>query len=167
MLDTHIFCATFAHCILGTEMAFWWQDLCIDVEMFDFLDLVGNGTVLYVISHCYYLMIWRWWSMKTWSGKNHPVKKKHNNFWKVCLPLSLSLCFIPFSSPLFSYYITLVILSTWIADYSGGHAATVGSVLVTNLKTGFRKGVWDRVEVPYTSIPCESFSNYWWGFFSF
>ncbi|KAF3970957.1 hypothetical protein CMV_005388 [Castanea mollissima] len=28
-------------------------------------------------------------------------------------------------------------------DYSGGHAATVGSVLVTNLKTGFKKGEWD------------------------
>lgn len=38
-------------------------------------------------------------------------------------------------------------LFTWSAGYSGGHAATVGSVLVTNLKTGFRKGEWDRVEV--------------------
>ena len=33
------------------------------------------------------------------------------------------------------------------ADYSGSHAATVSSVLVTNLKTGARKGDWDRVEV--------------------
>ncbi|CAN0905846.1 7-methyl-GTP pyrophosphatase [Linum grandiflorum] len=33
------------------------------------------------------------------------------------------------------------------ADYSGSHAATVGSVLVTNLRTGVRKGGWDRVEV--------------------
>lgn len=33
------------------------------------------------------------------------------------------------------------------ADYSGGHAATMGSVMVSNLKTGFRKGEWDRVEV--------------------
>jgi hypothetical protein len=62
---------------------------------------------------------------------------------------------------LFSYYMTLVILPTWIADYSGGHAATMGSVLVTNLKTGFRKGEWDRVEVYFYSFPCESFSNYW------
>lgn len=37
------------------------------------------------------------------------------------------------------------------ADYSGGQAATVGSVLVTNLKTGFRKGDWDRVEVMFAS----------------
>ncbi|XP_027333888.1 maf-like protein DDB_G0281937 isoform X2 [Abrus precatorius] len=35
----------------------------------------------------------------------------------------------------------------FLKDYSGRHAATVGSVLVTNLKTGFRKGEWDRVEI--------------------
>ncbi|CAI0436175.1 unnamed protein product [Linum tenue] len=35
----------------------------------------------------------------------------------------------------------------FMKDYSGGHAATVGSVVVTNLKTGLRKGGWDRVEV--------------------
>ncbi|XP_022768990.1 maf-like protein DDB_G0281937 isoform X1 [Durio zibethinus] len=35
----------------------------------------------------------------------------------------------------------------FIKGYSGGHAATVGSVLVTNLKTGFRKGEWDMVEI--------------------
>ncbi|KAL4649969.1 hypothetical protein ACB092_01G052200 [Castanea dentata] len=40
-----------------------------------------------------------------------------------------------------------------IADYSGSHAATVGSVLVTNLKTGFRKGEWDRVEIYFHTIP--------------
>jgi hypothetical protein len=34
-----------------------------------------------------------------------------------------------------------------ILDYSGRKAATVGSVLVTNLKTGLRKGGSDRVEV--------------------
>ncbi|ESR48239.1 Maf-like protein [Citrus sinensis] len=40
----------------------------------------------------------------------------------------------------------------FIKDYSGGQCATVGSVLVTNLKTGFRKGEWDRVEVPFVLI---------------
>ncbi|KAM3710704.1 hypothetical protein ACJW31_01G051400 [Castanea mollissima] len=35
----------------------------------------------------------------------------------------------------------------FLKDYSGGHAATAGSVLVTNLKSGFRKGEWDCVEV--------------------
>jgi septum formation protein len=76
-------------------------------------------------------------------------KEEAQQFLKGLLTsLSLSLCFFPFQFPLFSYYIALVILPTWIADYSGGHAATVGSVLVTNLKTGFRKGEWDRVEVP-------------------
>ncbi|XP_011012328.1 PREDICTED: maf-like protein DDB_G0281937 isoform X4 [Populus euphratica] len=43
----------------------------------------------------------------------------------------------------------------FIKGYSGGHAATVGSVLVTNLKTGFRKGEWDRVEIYFHEIPDE------------
>ncbi|KAB2040810.1 hypothetical protein ES319_D02G108600v1 [Gossypium barbadense] len=43
----------------------------------------------------------------------------------------------------------------FIKGYSGGHAATVGSVLVTNLKTGFRKGEWDRVEIHFHEIPDE------------
>ncbi|KAK9220301.1 hypothetical protein WN943_008951 [Citrus x changshan-huyou] len=47
------------------------------------------------------------------------------------------------------------VLRIWIADYSGGQCATVGSVLVTNLKTGFRKGEWDRVEIQFHEIPDE------------
>ncbi|XP_022981331.1 maf-like protein DDB_G0281937 [Cucurbita maxima] len=43
----------------------------------------------------------------------------------------------------------------FMKDYSGGHAATLGSVLVTNLKTGFRKGEWDRVEIYFHEIPDE------------
>ncbi|CAK7349304.1 unnamed protein product [Dovyalis caffra] len=43
----------------------------------------------------------------------------------------------------------------FLKGYSGGHAATVGSVLVTNLKTGFRKGEWDRVEIYFHEIPDE------------
>ncbi|XP_007017548.2 PREDICTED: maf-like protein DDB_G0281937 isoform X3 [Theobroma cacao] len=43
----------------------------------------------------------------------------------------------------------------YIKGYSSGHAATVGSVLVTNLKTGFRKGEWDRVEIYFHEIPDE------------
>ncbi|KAK4599870.1 hypothetical protein RGQ29_009784 [Quercus rubra] len=39
----------------------------------------------------------------------------------------------------------------FLKDYFGGHAATVGSVLVTNLKSGFRKGEWDQVEVETTN----------------
>ncbi|KAK7814431.1 maf-like protein, partial [Quercus suber] len=34
----------------------------------------------------------------------------------------------------------------FIKGYSGGQAAVVGSVLVTNLKTGKRKGGWERAE---------------------
>ncbi|KAK4276580.1 hypothetical protein QN277_014711 [Acacia crassicarpa] len=41
----------------------------------------------------------------------------------------------------------------FLKDYSGKHAATVGSVLVTNLKTRFRKGGWDRVEIYFNEIP--------------
>ncbi|CAI0436171.1 unnamed protein product [Linum tenue] len=43
----------------------------------------------------------------------------------------------------------------FMKDYSGGHAATVGSVVVTNLKTGLRKGGWDRVEIHFHEIPDE------------
>lgn len=38
------------------------------------------------------------------------------------------------------------------AGYSGGHVSTVGSVLVTNLKTGFRKGALDKAEVNLQSF---------------
>ncbi|GMH17501.1 hypothetical protein Nepgr_019342 [Nepenthes gracilis] len=41
----------------------------------------------------------------------------------------------------------------FVKDYSGKSAATVSSVLVTNLKTGFRKGEWDRVEILFHEIP--------------
>lgn len=43
----------------------------------------------------------------------------------------------------------------FLKGYSGGHAATVGSVLVLNLKTGSRKGEWDRVEIFFHEIPDE------------
>nr|GLL18179.1 maf-like protein DDB_G0281937 [Ipomoea trifida] len=35
----------------------------------------------------------------------------------------------------------------FMKDYSNGHAATVSSVIVSNLKTGVRKGEWDKVEI--------------------
>ncbi|KAM7514132.1 hypothetical protein LguiA_003715 [Lonicera macranthoides] len=41
----------------------------------------------------------------------------------------------------------------FIKGYSGGHAATVSSVIVTNLSTGLRKGDWDRVEIYFHDIP--------------
>ncbi|KAI4316818.1 hypothetical protein L6164_024759 [Bauhinia variegata] len=44
----------------------------------------------------------------------------------------------------------------FLKDYSGRHAATVGSVLVTNLKTGFKKGEWDRAEIYFNEIPDET-----------
>ncbi|KAF3446319.1 hypothetical protein FNV43_RR11498 [Rhamnella rubrinervis] len=47
----------------------------------------------------------------------------------------------------------------FMKDYSGGHAATVGSVIVTNLKTGLRKGDYDRVEIYFHEIPDEVIEN--------
>lgn len=44
-----------------------------------------------------------------------------------------------------------MVTSLWVSGYSGGQAAVVGSVLVTNLKTGKRKGGWDRAEVQFAS----------------
>lgn len=43
--------------------------------------------------------------------------------------------------------LNLTVISLWVAGYSGGQAAVVGSVLVTNLKTGKRRGGWERAEV--------------------
>ncbi|CAN1173142.1 7-methyl-GTP pyrophosphatase [Linum perenne] len=39
--------------------------------------------------------------------------------------------------------------------YSGGHAGVVGSVLVTNLATGSKKGGWESAEVYFHEIPKE------------
>ncbi|KAG8383992.1 hypothetical protein BUALT_Bualt04G0071500 [Buddleja alternifolia] len=43
----------------------------------------------------------------------------------------------------------------FIRDYSGGSARVVGSVLVTNLVTGIRKGGWESAEVYFLDIPDE------------
>ncbi|PON83593.1 Maf-like protein [Trema orientale] len=43
----------------------------------------------------------------------------------------------------------------FMKDYSGGQAATVSSVFISNLKTGLRKGDWDRVEIYFHEIPDE------------
>lgn len=41
----------------------------------------------------------------------------------------------------------------FIKGYSRAPACTVGSVLVTNLKTGLKKGGWDKAEVYFHPIP--------------
>ncbi|XP_039158625.1 7-methyl-GTP pyrophosphatase isoform X3 [Eucalyptus grandis] len=43
----------------------------------------------------------------------------------------------------------------FIEGYSGGRAEVVGSVLVTNLKTGRREAGWERAEVYFYDIPAE------------
>lgn len=43
----------------------------------------------------------------------------------------------------------------FMQDYANGHAATVSSVLVTNLATGSRRGEWDKVEIYFHDIPDE------------
>ncbi|ONK60357.1 uncharacterized protein A4U43_C08F17420 [Asparagus officinalis] len=47
----------------------------------------------------------------------------------------------------------------FIKGYSGGHASTVGSILVTNLKTGVRKEGWDKAEIYFHKIPDEIIEN--------
>ena len=71
--------------------------------------------------------------------------------------------------PLFFFSLLLWFLVVFLFNISGnfinmdcrlfwGHATTVGLVLVTNLKSGFKKGEWDQVEVP---LLCETLCNYW------
>ncbi|KAK4780245.1 hypothetical protein SAY87_016351 [Trapa incisa] len=43
----------------------------------------------------------------------------------------------------------------FIKGYSGGQAAVVGSVCVTNLRTGLRKVGWDQAEVYFYEIPTQ------------
>uniref|UniRef100_A0A0E0KAV9 Maf-like protein n=1 Tax=Oryza punctata TaxID=4537 RepID=A0A0E0KAV9_ORYPU len=43
----------------------------------------------------------------------------------------------------------------FIKGYSKSHAATIGSVLVTNVKSGARKEGWDKAEVYFHKIPDE------------
>ncbi|XP_047939041.1 LOW QUALITY PROTEIN: dTTP/UTP pyrophosphatase-like [Salvia hispanica] len=43
----------------------------------------------------------------------------------------------------------------FIRDYSGGSGEVVGSVVVTNLVTGSRKGGWESAEVYFLEIPDE------------
>ncbi|KAJ6916003.1 hypothetical protein NC652_018625 [Populus alba x Populus x berolinensis] len=43
----------------------------------------------------------------------------------------------------------------FIKGYSGGHAAVIGSVVVSNLTTGMRKGAWEKAEVYFHEIPDE------------
>ncbi|XP_042390906.1 7-methyl-GTP pyrophosphatase-like [Zingiber officinale] len=47
----------------------------------------------------------------------------------------------------------------FLKGYSGGHVSTVGSVLVTNLKTGRRFGGLDKAEVYFHDIPDEIIEN--------
>lgn len=47
----------------------------------------------------------------------------------------------------------------FLKGYSGGHVTTVGSVLVTNLKTGKRSGGLDKAEVYFHDIPDEIIEN--------
>ncbi|KAJ8764311.1 hypothetical protein K2173_006051 [Erythroxylum novogranatense] len=47
----------------------------------------------------------------------------------------------------------------FIKDYSGSHGAVVGSVFVTNLATGTKKGEWERAEVYFHDIPDEVIDN--------
>ncbi|KMZ56531.1 Maf family protein, putative, expressed [Zostera marina] len=47
----------------------------------------------------------------------------------------------------------------FVKSYSNGCASTVGSVLVTNLKTGIKKGACDTAEVYFHEIPDEVIDN--------
>lgn len=72
-------------------------------------------------------------------------KEEARQFMKGLHSIAAYLSFTPL---IFYFFFFNSYFVTSIADYSGRQAATVSSVLVSNLKTGSRKGEWDRVEVP-------------------
>lgn len=78
------------------------------------------------------------------SEKNHLARKKHESLSKVCV---IGFKFTSFPHKEFNHLLPIYWL---VAGYSGSHAEVVGSVLVSNLKTGIRKGGWDRAEVQVT-----------------
>lgn len=90
----------------------------------------------------------RWSSMEDLSGRNLPARMRRASSSKVWWMWF----FLSFFSVV-DLCCTLLSTSLWpFAGYSGGLAATVGSVLVTNLKTGIRRGGWDKAEVPFFSL---------------
>ncbi|KAK3413932.1 hypothetical protein EUGRSUZ_I02441 [Eucalyptus grandis] len=48
-----------------------------------------------------------------------------------------------------------ILIVVYFPGYSGGRAEVVGSVLVTNLKTGRREAGWERAEVYFYDIPAQ------------
>ncbi|XP_027178295.1 maf-like protein DDB_G0281937 isoform X12 [Coffea eugenioides] len=47
----------------------------------------------------------------------------------------------------------------YLRDYSRGHTSVLGSVVVSNLTSGNRKGGWDRAEVYFHEIPDDVIDN--------
>uniref|UniRef100_A0A0V0H825 Putative ovule protein n=1 Tax=Solanum chacoense TaxID=4108 RepID=A0A0V0H825_SOLCH len=89
--------------------------------------------------------------------KSHQVRKKRVSSSKVCLYLRSA---VPSSISakqviLFLFYQYYCSCYYEFAGYSGGQATVVGSVVVTNLTKGIRKGAWERSEVYFHDIPDE------------
>lgn len=79
------------------------------------------------------------------SEKNLAHQKRHGNSSKVCYFVDFEL----FNNMLYLTFGCPVVLDKHIlhSGYSESHAATIGSVLVTNVKTGARREGWDKTEV--------------------
>lgn len=110
--------------------------------MCNFITVLSSlGDLIICISDCCLYLILRSWCIEEQLEKSHPARTKHAILSKVCLMTSL------LSPPFTSRF---NVTSSWISGYSGSHGGVVGSVLVTNLKTGTRKGGWERAEVRFS-----------------
>lgn len=113
-------------------------------EFFNSFSLVESE-----VNHCYFLLLLlNDLEVVVYEGAIREKPSSKEEAWQFIKGLLNILCPIFFVCILPSSGDLLI----GISGYSGRQCATVGSVLVTNLKTGFRKGEWDRVEVTFVAI---------------
>ncbi|XP_009772917.1 uncharacterized protein [Nicotiana sylvestris] len=94
--------------------------------------LITADTIFLAISYLH-LLVSRWRCTKELLEKSRQVRKKRANSSKGLSETT----------------------SLPAQGYSGGQATVVGSVVVTNLTKGIRKGAWERSEVYFHEIPDE------------
>ena len=118
----------------------------------------------------YFVFVCRLWFMMELFEKNLPLQRRHVNSSKVCLT---DCCVSGHELKLFKIiYLTCPFNHILVTGYSQSHAATIGSVLVTNVKTGTRREGWDKSEVitnfflmfhweMSTKVVCSHRHQYW------
>ncbi|MCD7454526.1 hypothetical protein HAX54_025147 [Datura stramonium] len=110
-----------------------------------------------------------WQDIVLLSHRNHPMKARTNprncsshsvnycrhNLFGYILPTSIGIEVAVYQGIIREKPSSKEEARHFIKSYSGGQATVVGSVVVTNLTKGIRKGAWERSEVYFHDIPDE------------